>query len=251
MSEAVPAFHYDPAAGTGALLAPRQDVDALAATFAQRRRVIVPDLLERGFADALHACLRDWREWALVTRVAGVHRNFDAAQMDMIDPAKRAELDALISVEARAGFQYLYERYPLADPDYTGVPSDPRALAMQHLLGSDAFVALARRVTGFAQIRFADGQMTRYRRGHYLTQHDDHADGKQRLAAYVLSLSRDWSADHGGQLQFIAADGGVDEVVMPRFNTLALFEVPVPHLVTSVAPFVQASRLSITGWLRY
>lgn len=251
MSEAPPAFHRVPNTGAAALLAPRDDLDALASTFAQRRRVIVPDLLEAGFAEALHACMRDWNEWALVTRVAGVHRNFDAAQMDLIAPAKRAELDALISVEARNGFQYLYERYPLADPDYTGAPSDPRVLAMQHLLGSEPFVALARRITGLQRIRFADGQMTRYRRGHYLTLHDDHADGKQRLAAYVLSLSRDWSADHGGQLQFVAADGRVDEVVTPRFNTLALFEVPVPHLVTAVAPFVEASRLSVTGWLRY
>ena len=35
---------------------------------------------------------------------------------------------------------------------------------------------------------------------------------------------------------------------MPRYNTLSLFKVPAPHVVSLVAPWAQAPRLAITGW---
>lgn len=92
--------------------------------------------------------------------------------------------------------------------------------------------------------------MTRYRRGHFLTLHDDLAEGKHRLAAYVLGLTPDWQADYGGQLQFLDHDGNVEEASIPGFNVLSVFKVPSLHQVTPVAAHVPHARLSITGWLR-
>jgi peptidoglycan/LPS O-acetylase OafA/YrhL len=39
------------------------------------------------------------------------------------------------------------------------------------------------------------------------------------------------------------------EGYFPRFNALNVFDVGVPLLVSYVAPFAQAPRLSIAGWL--
>jgi len=47
----------------------------------------------------------------------------------------------------------------------------------------------------------------------------------------------------------LSADGEVEEVWMPRFNSLALFRVPTPHIVSYVAPFATQPRYAITGWL--
>ncbi|MCX7556347.1 2OG-Fe(II) oxygenase [Xanthomonadaceae bacterium JHOS43] len=99
-------------------------------------------------------------------------------------------------------------------------------------------------------IAFAVGQVARYRRGHFLTLHDDFAEGKHRLAAYVPGLTLDWGADCGGQLQFLDRHGEVEDVFIPGFNVLSVFKVPSLHLVTTVAPHVSHPRLSITGWLR-
>jgi SM-20-related protein len=86
--------------------------------------------------------------------------------------------------------------------------------------------------------------------GHFLTQHDDSGYSEQhRRVAYVLYLTRGWRADWGGQLQFLDARGDVEEVWMPRFNSLGLFLVPTPHVVTYVAPFATQPRYAITGWL--
>lgn len=234
----------------GDLLAPRTDLDALAATFAARGRVQVPDVLDAAFARELRECLRRWPRWARVTRIGGEHRDFDAAAMDALDAERRQGFDALVSADARQTFQYLYDRHPVHDVGFEHAFDEPALQRLQALLQDAAFLDLARSITGSTRIAFADGQMTRYRAGHYLTLHDDHADGKHRIAAYVLGLTDRWTADFGGQLQFLDAQGRVTDVFTPAFNTLSLFAVPAPHLVTAVAPFVAEDRLSVTGWLR-
>jgi len=54
----------------------------------------------------------------------------------------------------------------------------------------------------------------------------------------------------GGILQFIAEDGHLAEGYAPSFNALNLFNVPQLHAVSYVAPFAQAGRFSVNGWLR-
>lgn len=236
-----------------ALLAPRSDIAQLSSEFREQGRVVVRDLFVPAFADALHRTLSGWTRWSLVTRAGGQHRRFDAAAFDQLPPEGRQALDALVFAEARGGFQYLYERQPLYDPDQVEDDhgaADPVLARMRGLLRQGPLIALARQITGLPHIAHGDGQLTRYRRGHFLTLHDDAAEGKHRLAAYVLGMTRDWNADAGGQLQFLAADGRVEHSLVPAFNTLALFRVPQPHLVTAVAPFVEHARLSVTGWLR-
>lgn len=233
------------------LLAPRHDKETLSASYARKGRVAIPDVLDPEVAVAVHRAMCDWTRWALVTRIAGKHRDFDAAEMARMDMAKRAQFDALVGQEARKGFQYLYERWPLYDPDYD-VPLDVPALeGIRQMLRGGEFIQLARDVTGVGRIDFADGQLTRYRHGHFLTEHDDEADGKQRIAAYVLGMTPNWRPDFGGQLQFLDAHGGVDEAFVPGFNTLYVFSVPQLHHVSMLASFVDASRLSVTGWLRH
>lgn len=80
--------------------------------------------------------------------------------------------------------------------------------------------------------------------------HDDIDGPKKRIAAYVLNLTHDWSVEWGGILNFLDEDGHIAEGYVPRFNALNVFDVGVPHFVSYVAPYAQAPRLSITGWLR-
>lgn len=195
------------------------------ARYAARGRVVLHDVLEPAYAEALRQCLLHWPQWALVAIIGGQHRNFDAAAMDQQPPARRAEFDALVSAQAQVGMQYLYERYPLRDAGRPP-PEQPLLRELHDLLAGEPFLAMLRTLTGQSQINFADAQATRYRRGHYLTQHDDAAEGKHRVAAYVLGLTRGWRADHGGLLQFVDDAGRVDETLLPGFNTLTVFAVP-------------------------
>lgn len=238
-------------AGTASqLIAPRTDLIALKQRFASVGRVQIPDVLDPSFAETLHQRLADWKRWGLVTRIGGQHRNFDSAEMEKLDAERLRAFHQLVAADTRSGFQYLYDRHPVYDVGFDNPFVDPILIQARELLQSEAFLDLARSITGMRSIAFADGQMTRYRRGQFLTLHDDLAEGKHRLAAYVLGLTPDWATDYGGQLQFLNRHGDVEDVFIPGFNVLSVFKVPSLHQVTTVAAHVSHSRLSITGWLR-
>lgn len=190
--------------------------------------------------------------WNLVTRLGGKHIDLDAAGMAALPQAQKAEFHRRVEAEAKRGFQYLYETYPLYDKAHGGqLRRESSALAeLFAFLNGSEFLTAMREVLDRPDIGFADAQVTCYRPGHFLSTHDDGIAGKNRVAAYVLSLTEGWHEDWGGQLEFYDDDGAVSEVFTPRCNTLSLFRVPVPHAVTPVLPRADRPRISITGWLR-
>jgi Rps23 Pro-64 3,4-dihydroxylase Tpa1-like proline 4-hydroxylase len=164
------------------------------------------------------------------------------------EPGKQGWIDGARVDGSEPRMQYIFDTRRL-DMEPEDAPRDVVSEVTGFLNGPD-FLAFVRTVTGDDRIDFADAQATRYRPGHVLTGHDDAAEGKNRLYAYVLNLTRDWRADWGGVLAFEGADGHIDEGFAPAFNALNLFAVPMRHAVTQVASFAPRDRLSITGWLR-
>jgi Rps23 Pro-64 3,4-dihydroxylase Tpa1-like proline 4-hydroxylase len=220
-----------------------------------RRRVHITQILEPASADRLHATLAAEPRWNLVTTINGRHVDLDAAGMDSQSAAQKDHFRTHVYAPARAsGFQYLFENVPIYDLHHKGSADAPNrrpwVSEVYAFLNSAPVLAFVRRVTGADDIGFADAQATRYRPGHFLTEHDDDVSGKNRRAAYVLNLTPDWRADWGGLTLFIGADGHVEEAFTPRFNALNIFLVPQSHAVSVVAPFAPAMRYSITGWFR-
>ncbi len=232
------------------MLAQRQDLNQLQARYQSQGRVLIPNMLEAGFADRLLTRAQQWAEWHLVTRIAGSHREFDAAQMEQLPEPRKAVFRQLVEDEARSGFQYLYERYPLYERARQRQLSDAVFIQAYELLRSEGFLHFLRRVTGCVDISFTDGQLSRYRAGHFLTMHDDSSSDLGRSAAVVLNLTPNWSVDHGGLLQFVDQQGQVETAFTPRFNALSLFRVPAVHSVSLVPPYVDGSRFALTGWAR-
>ncbi len=226
------------------------DVRSAAKAYARDGYAAASAVLDPAFADRLHGAALAFDAWSLVTVIEGQHRAFDAAQMNQVDAARRSAFEALVAREARAGFCYLYDQFNLYETRRRGQLGEGPLADAAALIASDAFIDLGRRLTGDPAIRFADCQLTRYRPGHFLTAHDDAAEGKDRSAAFVLNLTRDWCADFGGVLQILDDAGDVRAGLVPRFNRLALFKVPQPHAVSVVAPYAPGPRLAITGWFR-
>ncbi len=228
------------------LLAPRADLAELQAEYRQQGRVRVPQLLAEPLLQRLRERVLSWPEWARVTRLAGEHRTFDAAAMDQMDAATRAAFDAHVAAEARRGFQYLFDRYALIDRGDAGQLADPVLLQAYQALRSESLLELVRQISGDAALDRVDGQLTRYRPGHFLSAHDDSAPS--RRVAYSLSLSAGWQPEQGGQLQFLDATGEPVCNWSPTLNALSLFAVPQAHHVLPVAFDAPASRFAITGW---
>jgi len=228
------------------------DLETAHQALVTQTRCQIPGLLdEADYAKVLKA-IDDVPRWVLVTRLRGRHLDLDAEAMYDLPAAKRIEFERQVMRDAKAGFQYLYETYPLYDKWHNGTlrPEVPVLADLFEWLNGEAFLGAMRTLLDEPRISFADAQLTRYRTGHFLNTHDDGVEGKNRVAAYVLTLSPEWKREWGGTLKFMDASGKEIDRFVPGPNTLSMFKVPQKHEVLPVAKKVKPPRLSITGWLR-
>lgn len=214
------------------------------------KRVQIPNFLRTEDAQRLKAALNRLPRWNTVTTSRGRHLDLDAKGVASFTDEDRRKFEAAVHAPATRGFQYLFENYPIYDAYHAGTIPDPEIVAFFEFLNSEQMLKFVRTVTGAPEIGFADAQATRYRSGHFLTTHSDGVEGKDRVAAFVLSLTEDWRVDWGGILNFTDARGDIKTGFAPSFNTLNMFAVPQDHHVSFVAPYADAERLSITGWFR-
>ncbi len=232
---------------TAPVLNPALDLDSLASDFARDGRVHIRSVLTLNSAERVHRCLARETDFSLVCQTGSDRA--EAWRVANLTPQKEAELMNAAYVGARDGFHYLYDGHVLSRDGEDYPQSSHYLAAITAFLNGAPFLDLARTVARRPAIAFADAQATRYRRGHFLNQHDD-ANDKSRIAAYVLSMTPQWRWDWGGALLFSDRPGHISEGYLPAFNALNLFAVPQDHMVGFVSPFAGAHRYSITGWFR-
>lgn len=213
-------------------------------------RVQIPGFLQEPSALRLNQCLREEVPWETAQRS-------DAVLADGQDrsppPGSAADEVALAAtcLRAREGFEFYFDRYRMIDARRDG--TDPQLVlhAVVDFLNSPQFLDFARQLTGDPAIRMVSAIGVRYRAGHFLRAHNDLANDENRAFAYVINLSRQWSPDWGGLLHFLDPEQRrVVDTFTPLWNSLSLFRVPQPHVVSLVAPWAGSARYSITGWFR-
>ncbi len=210
----------------------------------------ISDLFSAEIADALHHHLDTELLWSRTVSKGDIAWDLSPDALAKLDLAKEKEFLDSVHKVARDGFQFLFDSVIVSDDAATrkrrGLLLDRMIEALNHPDSLTAF----RAITGAPDIRVVDGQATRYMPGHFLTSHDDGIDGQNRVAAYVINLTRDWRTDWGGLLQFHTPAGDVPLGLKPGFNTMHMFRVPQVHSVSYVAPFAGVPRYAITGWCR-
>ncbi|MCR5875004.1 proline hydroxylase [Phenylobacterium sp. J426] len=106
---------------------------------------------------------------------------------------------------ASSGFSFIHRSYALQD-EYARGADEPIARVTEFLQGRE-FLDFAGEIVG----EHVDGvrvQASHYRRGDFLTVHDDSHSRDDRIAAFTLGFTRGWRPDWGGQLLFHDAEGG-------------------------------------------
>jgi hypothetical protein len=234
----------------GGLLNPELDLDALATAFADQGKLQIEDALRPEVADILFNCLDRQVPWCLTFRDRSGPRKMWPQELAAMPEAERADLEQQIREVAVAGFQFRYDSFMMVSAYKEKRYPELVLHRVIEQINQRMWLEPMRRITGFANIRRADAQATRYVAGHFLRPHDDVHEDEGRLAAYVINLTRDWHADWGGLLQFLGPDGAVTDTFMPRYNTISMFRVPAEHCVSPVASFVPGARYAITGWMR-
>ncbi|MFJ6025498.1 2OG-Fe(II) oxygenase [Brevundimonas sp. NPDC092305] len=226
------------------------DPATIGPVFRRAGRLHAPDFLDAGSAATLHEALTGATSWTRSLLLGQTPFTMTAGDWDALPDARRTELETGMRQQARTGFHYAFDTWPVSDEIEAGRRTGHPAEAFHDFLNGDVFLDWVRALTGDDRATYCDAQCTRYRPGDYLNAHTDEAEGKNRLFAYVMNLTPGWSVDRGGLLQFIDQDGHVAEAYTPAFNALNVFAVPAPHSVSMVTPFAGGDRLAITGWIR-
>ena len=225
------------------------------ATFEAEGMVRIPGILTEAAAAALYqALLRDipWRLSFVDPDRDGkeAYRALPPEEFAALSADDKAALSEKIRRQSVAGYQYLYNSWDLLKAMRAGKTGGTFVGKLLDFLGSENFFDFLHRVTGNDDFNRIDGHATRYMPGHFLKEHVDASPYEKRHVAYVLSMTPDWQVDWGGLLHFFdSKTQQVTRTLVPDFNSLTLFRVPVAHCVSTVSNFATGPRLSVTGWL--
>lgn len=231
------------------MLNPELDRAALARAFARTGRLQVREVLVPEAAERVHESLAREVPWSFTYRLGGANVLKGPAELAAMGRDDKVRMGQAILDSAQREFAFGFMTFPMVRHFRAGEHRELFVMRLLEALASPQFIGFAREVTGDTRIGRVDAQATRYTAGHFLTLHDDaDYEGEVRRCAYVLNLSRGWRAEWGGLLQFLDEDGSVAESFVPHFNSLSLFRVPTRHIVSYVAPYATAPRLSVTGW---
>lgn len=230
-------------------LNPNLNIKDLNQQFTLHNRLHIPNFLDNHEAHLLFKYIKSFKQWSLSLNSGSKHFDIDHITRQDMTAELYQKLEGTVGEDALLGFQYFFENYPIYDVYHRGGCSSQLASFFE-FINSHVFLNCIRSITDIETIKFADAQLTKYSKGHFLTSHDDDVIGKNRRIAYVLSLTPEWCAHWGGLLQFHGSGGNIQEAYSPTFNSLNIFSVPKLHSVSQIASYVKASRYSITGWLR-
>lgn len=225
------------------------DPSALRQEYARTGRMHVTDFLETEDADGLQSAFRSNQHWYLTYTENGQAVECPNAEVQRLAPQQRQQFFTAIHRRAADEFQFCFLQYYITEALRRNDNPGHLLHGVHGFVNSESFLGFMRALTGVAAIRSADVLASCYGPGHYLTAHDDTHHSRDRVAAYVIGLTRNWNPNWGGHLAFFDEKGNIDEAQLPSFNTLSVFAVPQCHAVQMVAPFARGLRTSLTGWV--
>jgi SM-20-related protein len=229
---------------------PAHDPNELSCTLQEKGRLQIPNFFTTETADYLFELLRTNQKWYTTYNHGKEHVESPAEDVVRLSPQLRQQFFARIYQGAQNGFQFLFNQYAISSAIKNGEDKGHPLHAMHEYVNTDAFLAFMRTLTGHDEIDRSDSYASQYLPGHFLTSHDDRHDHESRVAAYTISLTKEWREDWGGHLVFFDDDGNIEEGFKPSFNTLNIFFMPKMHSVQQVTHYAGKPRTSFLGWLK-
>jgi Rps23 Pro-64 3,4-dihydroxylase Tpa1-like proline 4-hydroxylase len=217
------------------------NVEKLKSGFLSNGYVKIPNALSSSCAHLLYENILEQKQWNIVFKNQNQHQDLNNLEVEAWEDKHKDKLMSMIHTQASTGFQYFYETIPIYDIYYDNLMPGHFFNDILEFLNRDDTLNYFRELLGAPEISFLDAQITRFNAGHFLNCHSDDVNGKNRVAAFVINLSKEWRADWGGALHILNDDLEIDKSFLPSFNEINIFKVPVEHLVGVVAPFAMAT----------
>ena len=228
---------------------PSLDPVALHAELVTSGRIHVPDFFAPQTADYLYGLLQSHQDWYITYNEGRENFETPLAEFQALDATARRQFMGQILARARDGFQFVFRQYYISRSVERGENPGHPLHAVHEFINSESTLEWMRALIGTGEVRKADSYASLYAPGDFLTIHDDLHGSHDRVAAFVVSMTRGWNPDWGGYLAFFDERDNITEAFMPGFNILNLFLVPRRHAVQMVSPFAATMRTSLLGWL--
>ncbi len=228
----------------------RHDPEDLNGIYRKTGRLQVKNFFPTNVADELFGLISQNQTWFTAYNEGENYFEIPHSGMAKMTPPQRQQFWHKIQKGARDGFQYFFDQYYMTEAIMNGREEGHALHQMHDFVNSDEFLNFMRTLTGVEEIDRSDSFASRYMPGHFLTTHTDTHANENRVAAYTISMTRNWMPDWGGNLIFYGEDGNINGGFTPTFNTLNIFTVPQLHAVSQVAPFAGGPRFSFLGWLK-
>lgn len=232
------------------IINPELDIDSIREEFLSNRYVVIRDFLKPEYAEVLYEWFNnempiDWWYSSSYPKEDGSD-GFDKIR-NTEDNLERIAMKHkyVLSEMYKGNFAYHFHR-----------------TLQDHVDGCDCTECGFRRWTNsYENVRFLNNLVEEpvkhadtmfaaaYLPNDFLSPHVDSPNGR---LGYVFQLTKDWKPQYGGNLHFMHDHDTIDEVSIPDFNTLTLFDLPKGegklHFVSTVSPGVEELRLTFTGW---
>lgn len=228
---------------------PQHDPTELGKILRDQGRLQIPDFFTTETAEHLHKLLMTNEDWFLAYNEGNQYYESELADFQALPPDLKQRFMANIYKRAKTQFQYVFIQYYITQAIKLGEQPGHPMHAMHDFINQQDSLDFMRELTGEPAIARADSYASCYSPGHFLTEHDDRHDKHDRVAAYVVSMTKDWDRNWGGHLAFFDEQGNIEEAFIPSFNTLNIFLIPQRHAVQQVTQFAGVGRTSYLGWL--
>ncbi|NVJ99691.1 MAG: 2OG-Fe(II) oxygenase [Alphaproteobacteria bacterium] len=226
------------------------DPAELGKTLREKGRLQIRNFFPDDVAESLYELIAQNQTWFVAYNIGNEYFEVPVEDLIKLDPQQRQQFLNPIMTGAQKGFQYFFQQYYMTEAIENGREQGHPLHQMHDYVNSDDFLGFMRTLTGADDINRSDSFASRYLQGNFLTLHDDTHANETRVAAYTISMTKNWNPDWGGNTVFYDDEGNIVEGYKPAFNTLNIFMIPQKHAVQHVAPFAAAPRLSYLGWLK-
>ncbi len=227
---------------------PALDPSQLGEQLRLHSRLQINNFLTEDSAETLHRWLQQNKTWYLAYNEGSNFYESPMAQVQQAPAQERQQLMNSIYQRACNQFQYLFIQYYITQALELGEDEGHPMHQIHDWINQSTTLDFMRKLTGESAIQKADSYASCYAPGHFLTQHEDHHEKHDRVAAYVISMTKKWNVNWGGHLAFFDEKGGIEQAFLPSFNSLNIFLIPQPHAVQPVASFAGGNRTSYFGW---
>lgn len=220
------------------------DWENVQSNFAMNKRTRIDNIFDQNTSSQIHSILSSEITFSNAFLYEDQVRTASDDELNALSSANKQDLQRSLFTDAANGKGFFYGTYRIN----SDAQVHPKLQEMFRWLNSDEILNRIQQICGKTNIVSANSQGTRYKAGDFLTRHNDINPREGREIAYVFNLTPEWHPDWGGLLQIFAQNGDAEEAYIPKFNSLSLFDVSLPHSVTYVTPFARQQRFAVTGW---